>query len=203
MSEKAAWLQHIKQERRRERLQADLNDLEDFLELVNDLPATKSPRRGNVAGLGPWAQRGKRPRKPTSRGKAYGRTKLTNGKDRLPDVDGRCLLYKRFREIARLVAADQGGLDALSEARVQLVRRFAATCVMAEQLEANMCNGLEIDINQHTALSSTLVRLGARIGIDRRAKHITPNLTDYLELQSAPERGEPAPNAPVSKGDDD
>jgi hypothetical protein len=150
-----------------------------------------------VAGLGPWAQRGKRPRKPRSRGKAYGRAKLTNGKDLLPDVDGRSLLYRRFKDIARLVAADQGGLNALSEARVQLVRRFAATCVLAERIEANLCNGLEIDINQHTALSMALVRLGSRIGIDRRAKHITPNLTDYLELQSAPERADP----PCSPGE--
>ena len=131
-----------------------------------------------------------------------GRTRITNGKELLPDVDGRSILYRRFKEIARLVAADQGGLDALSEARVQLVRRFAATCVMAEQIEANLCNGLDIDINQHTALSSTLVRLGSRIGIDRRAKHITPNLTDYLELQSAPERAETMPNARSSKGDE-
>jgi hypothetical protein len=161
--------------------------------------ATKVKRPGNVAGLGPWAQRGKRPRNATSRGKAHGRARLTNDKDLLPDVDGRSLLYRRFKDIARLVAADQGGLDALSEARVQLVRRFAATCVMAEKIEADMCNGLEIDINQHTALSSTLVRLGSRIGIDRRAKHITPNLTDYLELQPAPERVDTTP--PVSKGD--
>lgn len=159
-----------------------------------------------TGGLGEWAQRGKikgARRKPG--GKANGRARLTNGKDLLPDVDGRSLLYKRFKDIARLVAADQGGLDALSEARVQLVRRFAATCVLAERIEADMCNGLEFDINQHTALSMALVRLGSRIGIDRRAKHITPNLTDYLELQSAPERPEradPIPNAPVSKGDE-
>jgi hypothetical protein len=197
MSEKAAWSQHIKRERRRERLLADLDDLEDFLDLVTDAAVPEKSREPER--LQEWRRRGG---KTKSRGKAHGRTKLTNGKDRLPDVDGRCQLYKRFREIARLVAADQGGLDALSEARVQLVRRFAATCVMAEQLEANMCNGLEIDINKHTALSSTLVRLGARIGIDRRAKHITPNLTDYLELHPAPERVDTTPNAPVSKGDE-
>jgi hypothetical protein len=156
-----------------------------------------------TGGLGEWAQRGKiKGARRKSGGKAHGRTKLTNGKELLPDVDGRSLLYKRFKEIARLVAADQGGLDALSEARVQLVRRFAATCVMAEQLEANMCNGLPIDINQHTALSGTLVKLGSRIGIDRRAKHITPNLTDYLELQSAPERVDRAPDQRLSKGDE-
>jgi hypothetical protein len=163
-----------------------------------EIAEPKKSHAGKTGWRGPaWALRSKK----KSAGKAHGRNRLTNGKDLLPDVDGRSLLYKRFKDIARLVAADQGGLDALSEARVQLVRRFAATCVMAEQIEANMCNGLEIDINQHTALSSTLVRLGARIGIDRRAKHITPNLTDYLELQSAPERVE-TPKAPVSKGDE-
>jgi hypothetical protein len=167
---------------------------------------TKPKRRGNLAGLGVWGQKGARPRKRKSAGKAHGRTKLTNGKELLPDVDGRSILYRRFKDIARLVAADQGGLDALSEARVQLVRRFAATCVMAEQIESNLCNGLEVDINQHTALSSTLVRLGARIGIDRRAKNVTPNLTDYLELQPAPERADRIPDAPEradrSKGDE-
>jgi hypothetical protein len=201
MNEKALWLQHVKMQAKKTRLLADLEDLEDFLELVSDgaLPEkSREPER-----LQEWRRRGG---KTKSQGKAHGRTKLTNGKDRLPDVDGRCLLYKRFREIARLVAADQGGLDTLSEARVQLVRRFAATCVMAEQLEANMCNGLEIDINKHTALSSTLVRLGARIGIDRRAKQITPNLTDYLELEPQPTRGDRIPDAPEradrSKGDE-
>jgi hypothetical protein len=174
------------------------SDLDTSTVAAEKSRASRAARLKRAARLGHWAQK--------NRSKAervvHGRNKLTNGKELLPDVDGRSILYKRFKDIARLVAADQGGLDALSEARVQLVRRFAATCVMAEQLEANMCNGLPIDINQHTALSSTLVRLGARIGIDRRAKHITPNLTDYLELQPAHERAESAPDSRLSKGDE-
>jgi hypothetical protein len=165
----------------------------DSSDANSDGAATSPPRL--IPGLREWAQKGKiKGARRKSGGKANGRTKITNAKELLPDVDGRSILYKRFKDIARLVAADQGGLDALSEARVQLVRRFAATCVLAERIEADLCNGLEIDINQHTSLSMALVRLGSRIGIDRRAKHITPNLTDYLELQSA--------NAPVSKGDE-
>jgi hypothetical protein len=172
-------------------------DFEDFLELVSK----NNGKSARGEGLKAWRQRGGRPKK--SAGKAYGRSKLTNVKDSLPDVNGRSVLYRRFKDIARLVAADQGGLDALSEARVQLVRRFAATCVMAEQIEADMCNGLKVSIERHTALSSTLVRLGARIGIDRRAKNVTPNLTDYLELQSAPDRIPDAPErADRSKGDE-
>jgi hypothetical protein len=30
-------------------------------------------------------------------------------------------------------------------------------------------------------LTSTLVRIAQRIGIDRRAKHIVPDLRDYIE----------------------
>ena len=99
----------------------------------------------------------------------------------LPGVDGRTVIYRRFRDIASQVALDQGGLDQLSEARLQLVRRFAATSVLAEQLEAALANGQEINVERHALLCSTLTRLAHRIGIDRRAKNVTPALRDYLE----------------------
>ena len=110
-----------------------------------------------------------------------GRSRLTNKKELLPGVDGRTIIYRRFRDIASQIAADQGGLDQLSEARLQLVRRFAATAVLAEQLEADLANGQEIDIERHALLCSTLTRLAQRIGIDRRARNITPTLSQYME----------------------
>ena len=36
-------------------------------------------------------------------------------------------------------------------------------------------------VERHALLCSTLTRLAHRIGIDRRAKNITPALRDYLE----------------------
>ena len=50
-------------------------------------------------------------------------------------VDGRCLYAKRFREICSQLVEDQSGEGELSETRLQLVRRFATSCVMAEQLD--------------------------------------------------------------------
>jgi hypothetical protein len=117
--------------------------------------------------------------RPVSR-RSPGRSRLTNKKDLLPGVDGRTVIYRRFRDIASQIAVDQGGLEQLSEARLQLVRRFAATAVLAEQLEADLANGVEIDVERHALLCSTLTRLAQRIGIDRRAKNITPSLGDYL-----------------------
>ena len=45
---------------------------------------------------------------------------------------------------------------------------------------ARLARGEEIDVERHALLCSTLTRLAQRIGIDRRAKNITPSLGDYL-----------------------
>jgi hypothetical protein len=116
--------------------------------------------------------------------KSHGRSRVSNGRDLLPDVDGRSAIARRYRDIASAILADQGGADHCSEARAQLIRRFAAAAVLAEQLESRLANGEEIDIAAHATLSSTLVRLAQRIGIDRRAKNITPSLRDYLEANT-------------------
>ena len=119
-------------------------------------------------------------RKPTAR------SRVTNGRDLLPNVDGRSAIARRFRDIVAQLAADQGGVDRLSEARLQLVRRFAAAAVLAEAMEAKLARGEAIDLQDHALLSSTLVRLAQRIGIDRRAKTVVPDLHDYIEGKAEP-----------------
>jgi len=51
-------------------------------------------------------------------------------------------------------------------------------------LSKKLANCHSINITDHGLLSSTLVRLAQRIGIDRRSRNITPSLSEYLELQS-------------------
>jgi hypothetical protein len=112
------------------------------------------------------------------------RSRVSNGSATLPAVDGRSAVVRRFRDIVGQITADQGGAERLSEARLQLVRRFAAAAVLAEQLEARLARGEQIDVAQHALLCSTLVRVAQRIGIDRRAKSIAPDLADYLEAKA-------------------
>lgn len=104
---------------------------------------------------------------------------LTYGKHLLPHVDGRSLPYQRYRAIVSAIAVDQGGVEELSAARAQLIRRFAAASVLAEQLEVRIAKGEQIDITEFSALSSTLVRLGSRIGIDRQPRDVTPDPLQY------------------------
>jgi hypothetical protein len=128
-----------------------------------DSASKKRPVRGGIAGR-----------------KDYARDKLTNGSKTLPDTDGRLRVARRFRDIAAAILVDQGGVDVCSESHRQLIRRFSAACVLAEELEGRLARGEEIDVERHALLCSTLTRLAQRIGIDRRAKNITPSLGDYL-----------------------
>jgi hypothetical protein len=47
-------------------------------------------------------------------------------------------------------------------------------------MESRLANGEQIDIQEHALLCSTLTRLAQRIGIERRTKDVTPNLSEYL-----------------------
>jgi hypothetical protein len=102
------------------------------------------------------------------------RSRMTNGTALLPDIDGRSAIARRFKDITSGILADQGGADQCSESRLQLVRRFAAAAVLAEQMESRLANGEQIDIQEHALLCSTLTRLAQRIGIERRARDVTP-----------------------------
>ena len=70
---------------------------------------------------------------------------------------------------------------------MQLIRRFASGAVLAEALEARLVTGEQVDIAEHALLSSTLVRLAQRIGINRVVKDLTPSLSEYLTPQEAAE----------------
>ena len=110
----------------------------------------QAPRSGGIAGR-----------------KDYGRSRVSNGNKALPETDGRLKISRRFRDIANFILVDQGGIDACSESRKQLICRFAAAAVLAEQLEAKLARGEEIDVNTHALLCSTLTRLASRIGLDQ------------------------------------
>jgi hypothetical protein len=114
------------------------------------------------------------------RRKLHGRARVSNGSQFLPDVDGRSNLARRYRDIAQAILIDQGGADRVSEARLQLVRRFSAAAVLAERMEAALANGEEIDIAEHALLCSTLVRVANKIGINRIPKEIEQTLSEHL-----------------------
>lgn len=128
---------------------------------------------------------------PPNRGQAVSpnprtRSRISNGKDLLAGIDQRTATYRRYRDLVEAILGDQGGEDQCSESRKQLVRRFAACSVLAEQAEARLVAGEQIDVQEHALLCSTLTRLVSRLGIDRIARDISPTLSDYFKSESPP-----------------
>jgi hypothetical protein len=119
--------------------------------------------------------------------KSHGRSRVINGRDVLPNVDGRSIIARRFRDIVNAMIADHGSADQCSESRMQLIRRFAAAAVLAEQMEAVLANANSIDIREHALLCSTMVRIARQIGVKRVPRNVTPTLVDYLELKAKEE----------------
>ncbi len=129
------------------------------MEMLDDSPQVAAPKRTCGA------------RKPTAR------SRVTNGVDVLPDIDGRSVIARRYRDISSALASDHPDH---SEVMGQLIRRFAAAAVLAEQLEARLARGEKINVTEHALLCSTLTRLASRIGIDRVARDVSPTLSDIL-----------------------
>ena len=51
-------------------------------------------------------------------------------------------------------------------------------------MEARLVNGEAIDLTEYSQLASTLVRLAQRIGLDRRARNVTPTLAEYPDAKA-------------------
>jgi hypothetical protein len=107
--------------------------------------------------------------------KSKGRSRLTNGSQIVADVDGRSTWARRLRDLIQLHLADLAG--EASEAERSIVRRAAALTVELERMETSFALAGEalpeqLDLYQRTA--NSLRRLLEAVGLDRRAKDITP-----------------------------
>jgi hypothetical protein len=112
-----------------------------------------------------------------------GRSRMSNGSAVLPGVDGRSTWVRRLRDLIGLHLSDLGGDDAVSEAERSIVRRVATLTVELERMEAvfavaGEASPEQIDLYQRTA--NSLRRLLEAVGLQRRARDISPTLSDLL-----------------------
>jgi hypothetical protein len=108
------------------------------------------------------------------------RSRITNGKDLLANVDGRTADARRYRDLAVSLADDLGGAANLTEAQRALVRQAAAMIVQSERLQSAVLRGELVDIEQLTRLANAATRILSRLGIKRERRDTTPSLHEYL-----------------------
>jgi hypothetical protein len=120
--------------------------------------------------------------------KSKGRSRISNGSNILPGVDGRSTWVRRLRDLISLHLSDLGGEDAASEAERSIIRRASTLTVELERLELAFATQGEataeqLDLYQRTA--NSMRRLLESIGIKRVPRDVTPNLHDYIAAQRA------------------
>ena len=137
-------------------------------------PTTEVETEAKMSMVSDVAERPKRvSRAVTVPRKHKARTKVTNGAVILHGIaDGRTHAARRYTDLVALVCADQGGPDRMSQAKLQLARRFAALAVQLEALESRLANGEQINVPEYTALTSSLVRVVSRLGLGREMKDV-------------------------------
>lgn len=109
------------------------------------------------------------------------RSKVTNGRRVFAaGGDGRSSWTRRWKDIVELHVVDAGGLDALSEARLSLIRRAATLELQLEQLECAMSEGKDVDIEGYGRVASHLRRILEAMGLDRRQRQIGDSLDDIV-----------------------
>jgi len=119
------------------------------------------------------------------------RSRVTNGKTLFADGgDMRSPWARRLRDLIGLHISDLGGLDNVSEAERSIVRRAAVLTVELERLEVrfavNDASADDLDLYQRTA--GNLRRLLESIGLQRRARDVTPSLEEYAQRVKAESR---------------
>ncbi|TAU26210.1 hypothetical protein ELI48_08485 [Rhizobium ruizarguesonis] len=113
-----------------------------------------------------------------AKAKPQAQSRIGNGKALLGGVDGRSAAMRRYREILAQLKADMGNDP--SEAMMMLLRRATTLAVWCEGEESKLAKGEEISIGKFTSTVNALRRLLSDIGLDRKAKDITPSLEGYL-----------------------
>lgn len=111
------------------------------------------------------------PKKPTAR------SRITNGRQLLPHVDGRSVWARRLRDVLDAHVADKG--EDVSEAELSILRRAATLTVELEFLEAALAEARSgggnvdaSDLDLYQRMANSLRRLLESVGVERRQRQV-------------------------------
>jgi hypothetical protein len=105
---------------------------------------------------------------------------VSNGKRLHVVPPGDTRWSRRFRDVLSEIVNNLGGADLLSEGQRQLARRCATLAIACERMEGEAAAGNQIDLDLFGVLTDRLGRCFQRLGMRRRARDITPTLSDAL-----------------------
>ncbi len=130
------------------------------------------------------AEKRKHRAKPVGAGKLVLKT--------IDHLDGRTLAARRAHELIAAISRDLTGSDdmsGLTEGVKQLIQRAAILGAMVESNEACWLGGEAVDLTSYFTALNNQRRILVTLGLDRRAKDVTPpsveNYLDHIAKQKA------------------
>jgi hypothetical protein len=94
-----------------------------------------------------------------------------------------------FGRMVREIESDLGGHRMLSRIQRELLHAFAGAATQIQYLNHQVLIGesSELDFATYAQLASTMLRIGARLGLERRSRDVTPSLA---QIQAEHDAGE-------------
>jgi hypothetical protein len=120
------------------------------------------------------------------------RSAISNGSKLFPGVDHRLPWVRRAKDIINDLTSDKD-FDQVTAAEASLIRRAAVISVELEALECVFAlagRASERDLDLYTRTTNTLRRVLESIGLERRAKDITPPTLADIAREIDAERAE-------------
>jgi hypothetical protein len=113
------------------------------------------------------------------------RSAVTNGRYLFREIDGRSAWMRRYRDLINLHTSDLGGADLVSEAEKRLISRAAMLSIQLELMDVrfaeNEGEANRFDLDTYQRLTNTLRRTLESLGLQRRARDVTPSVSDYVK----------------------
>ena len=108
------------------------------------------------------------------------RSKVTNGRKMIANLDGRSGPARRWRDLVIGYADDLGGLANLTEVQRTLIAQAATLQVESERLQALVLKGKSADTEGLTRLANATQRTLQQLGARRQPRPQAQELHEYL-----------------------
>jgi hypothetical protein len=95
-------------------------------------------------------------------------------------LDNRTNAAKAFDRLYADISSDLGG--DLTAVERSLVEGFVGATVVLQSLNTRLALGQEIDLSEHAAVCSSMVRIAAKIGLSRRSRLVS----GLIEAEASP-----------------
>jgi hypothetical protein len=99
----------------------------------------------------------------------------------LNSLDHRTLAAKQVRDTIGAIESDLGGPDNITVAKRQIVESAAITSAMVADMGSRWIAGEEIDLALFTTLCNSHRRLLESVGLEFKAKDITPSIDQIAQ----------------------